>query len=86
MDLIDPNIRKDYEEQATPNGSLDKKEICFKFRLDMDAEELWKAGNTLHDVKGGETGQSSIHRAPFLDELIALVPKRWWALGSNSSA
>ncbi|KAK4693668.1 salicylate hydroxylase, partial [Lecanoromycetidae sp. Uapishka_2] len=77
MDLIDPKIRKGYERRATHNASPDKKDIWFDFYAGMNCG-LGKAGDYICAVRDGQKEhpvQSSIHRAAFLDELVALMPK-----------
>ena len=80
MALIDPEIESGYQKIATSNAFPSKKTSWFDFRLGMKEnawkefkcpgkEDQWVAG-----VKAGSVGQSSVHRAHFLDELVKLVP------------
>ena len=73
MSLIDPKMREGYGKEATRNGSADKKEVFFDFHAGMDCG-IGKAGDKVATVIAGDIGVSSIHRAHFLDELVALVP------------
>jgi salicylate hydroxylase len=82
MTLLDPSIEEGYNRVATNNGSPHKKETWFDFRLGM-SEKGWKehpcpgkADQAIAQVlvQAGAVGQSSVHRAHFLDELVRLVP------------
>lgn len=77
MGLMDPKIREGYEKIATHNASPSKQDIWFDFYVGMDCG-LGKAGDYICAVRDGQMehpAQSSVHRAAFLDELVALVPK-----------
>lgn len=81
MGLICPSIRAAYNSIATQNTDPKKRGTWFDFRLGQD----WrggekKAGEMVYELKteGGGTegvGQSSVHRARFLEELVKLVPQ-----------
>ncbi len=73
MSLIDPRIRERYGKRAESNAYGDRK-VWLDFRAGMDCG-VGKAGEEVVTVTAGETGNSSIHRAHFLDELVALVPR-----------
>jgi salicylate hydroxylase len=79
MSLIDPDIQKGYDRSATSNGWPEKKKTWFDFRIGMEREG-WKGaapakeGTKIAQVNAGDMGQSSAHRAHFLDELVKLVP------------
>ncbi|KAL2064814.1 hypothetical protein VTL71DRAFT_3954 [Oculimacula yallundae] len=83
MSLIDPEIKKGYDRIATSNAWPEKKKFWFDFRLGMK-DETWKAkgvdvlpgkeGDLIAQVVAGDVGQSSVHRAHFLDALVKLVP------------
>ena len=73
MSLIDPKIREGYDKRATSNAYSEKKEVWFDFHAGMDCG-LGKAGEKVATVNARDIGNSSIHRAHFLDELVALVP------------
>ena len=70
MAMIDPKIYDAYLSQATHNGWSTKRNEWFQFRMGMEGE------NADEEVIApqNETGQSTVHRALFLDELVKLVP------------
>ncbi|KAL8715840.1 MAG: hypothetical protein Q9220_000507 [cf. Caloplaca sp. 1 TL-2023] len=82
MGLIDPEIRRRYDEKSTTNGSPEKFKIMFEYFLGADIPGLGNAGQKIHQVNV-ETGQSTIHRAVFLDELVSLVPKDMVSFGKK---
>lgn len=77
MSLIDPAIHAGFLKCATNNGWPDRQNYWFSFRKGE------KAQNSTEDSEFGsrffdlwcETGQTSVHRARFLDELVALIPE-----------
>lgn len=71
MSLVDPAVRAGYDKRATSNGWVEKKETWFDFRHGMRDD---KVGSHIAGVVASGTGQSSVHRAHFLDELVKLVP------------
>ncbi|QSZ29222.1 hypothetical protein DSL72_003734 [Monilinia vaccinii-corymbosi] len=82
MELIDPAVKRGFDNCATSNGSPEKRDIWFDYRIGM-AEEGWKdfrtgppakEGEFLTEVVAKDCGQTSVHRAHFLDELVKLVP------------
>lgn len=80
MTLIDPEIKKGYDFIATSNAYPEKKKVWFDFRLGQK-EDGWqdlkapgKEGQKIAEIKARDTGQSSVHRAHFLDALVKLVP------------
>lgn len=73
MSLIDPKIREGYGKRATSNAYREKKAVWFDFHAGMDCG-VGKAGEKVATGNAGDMGNSSIHRAHFLDELVALVP------------
>jgi len=83
MSLIDSAITKGYNERATSNAWDEKKTTWFDFRLGQDVKGVGKAGEQIVEIKVGEVGQSSIHRAVFLNELVALVPKERVSFGKR---
>ena len=83
MTLVDPAITEGYNKRATPNAWGSKKTTWFDFRLGQDVKGVGKAGDPVVEVKALEVGQSSIHRAAFLDELVALVPKETVSFGKR---
>ena len=83
MGLIWPDIRKGFEKRATQNAFESKKDTWFDFYTGIDCG-LGKAGEKICEVEIGQgLGQSSIHRATFLDELVALVPKEHVTFGKR---
>lgn len=81
MSLIDPEIKKGYDRRATSNAWEEKKRLWFEFVLGMRAD-AWKGvdapgqeGQRIAEVVAGDVGQSSVHRAHFLDELVKLIPE-----------
>jgi salicylate hydroxylase len=88
MSLIDPDIKAGYDSIATSNAWPEKKKIWFEFNLGVKSgEEGWKdlasevenrggfeEGKRIAAVVAGDVGQSSVHRAHFLDVLVKLVP------------
>ncbi|MCJ1351919.1 MAG: hypothetical protein MMC33_001903 [Icmadophila ericetorum] len=85
MRLIDENIAKGYNKNATGNAFPELKDVFFSFRWGMDGRghnEGTKAGTFIHNV-GMLGGASSIHRAVFLDELVALMPKECVSFGKR---
>ncbi|KAK4549296.1 hypothetical protein LTR36_007755 [Oleoguttula mirabilis] len=72
MKLIDPAIYDGFLRCATNNGWPDRQHFWFSFRKGEDASSPF--GTRFFDL-WCETGQASVHRARFLDELVALVPK-----------
>lgn len=83
MSLIDSAITKGFNERATSNAWDEKKTTWFDFRLGQDVKGVGKAGEQNVEIKVGEVGQSSIHRAVFLNELVALVPKERVSFGKE---
>ena len=93
MALISPSIKAAYERRATRNKWVDKKEVWFDFRLGMDlkredgtGEGRGKAGDWFHATVAQGTGASSIHRAHFLEELVALVPEGRASFGKHAES
>ncbi|TGO41849.1 hypothetical protein BHYA_0015g00120 [Botrytis hyacinthi] len=84
MELIDPAIKRGFNNCATYNGSPEERDVWFDFRIGT-SEEGWKdfktgkppvnEGEFLAKVVAEGYGQASVHRAHFLDELVKLVPK-----------
>ena len=72
MQLIDPQIYEGFLRCATNNEWPSKQGFWFSFRKGQDSNN--KYGEHLLDLPCS-TGQQSVHRAHFLDELVRLVPK-----------
>ena len=77
--LLDPRIKPAYEKIGTTNVSsnVDKgngKSTYFKVQLGMDHRDgKTKAGDTICEVMC-QGGFSSVHRANFLEEMVAILP------------
>jgi salicylate hydroxylase len=78
MMLIDPAINDGYEKHAAGNSWKEKKETWFDFRIGMknwiDVDPPGKEDQMIANVRAGDVGQSAVHRAHFLDELVKLIP------------
>ena len=77
MSLIDPRIKQGYDRHETTSFHQDAKEHFFHFRMGMDGKdstERLRAGDTISKPGGPGKGMNMIHRARFLDELVALIP------------
>ncbi|KAF2169684.1 hypothetical protein M409DRAFT_20099 [Zasmidium cellare ATCC 36951] len=73
LKMIDPALYAGYEKTRTNNAWLEKQHHWFTFRIGDDASKTLPETHLL-DLHC-ETGQSSVHRARFLDELVGLVPE-----------
>lgn len=78
MKMIDPRIYAGFQRCATNNAWAEKRQTWFTFRKGGRAEdcggERGEVGEEILDLFS-ETGQTSVHRARFLEELVALVPE-----------
>ncbi|KAF6831625.1 mannitol 1-phosphate dehydrogenase [Colletotrichum plurivorum] len=74
MSLISPHVRAAFENQATYNQSEDHRGVWFSFRYGETCEGRHAEGELVHRLEC-ETGQTSVHRAHFLDELVGLLPE-----------
>ncbi|KAI9053721.1 hypothetical protein LZ554_002672 [Drepanopeziza brunnea f. sp. 'monogermtubi'] len=74
MTLIDPAIKAGYDKIATSNAAPEKKRCWFDFSLGQKDATCGEEGTPVAEVVAGEVGQSSVHRAHFLDQLVKLVP------------
>jgi len=80
MSLIDPDIKTGYDRIVTGNAWPEKKNLWFEFNLGpkesgwKDLEPPGKEGMRIAQVAALDVGQSSVHRAHFLDVLVNLVP------------
>ncbi|RFU26924.1 hypothetical protein B7463_g9431, partial [Scytalidium lignicola] len=72
MGLISEEIKEGHERCATRNWSEDKLQTWFDYQLGQDARGH-PAGTHIYESKSPR-GQSSVHRAHFLDELVKLIP------------
>ncbi|KAK4497399.1 hypothetical protein PRZ48_011850 [Zasmidium cellare] len=73
LKMIDQTLYAGYEKTCTNNALPEKRHHWFTFRIGDDASKTLPETHLL-DLHC-ETGQSSVHRARFLDELVALIPK-----------
>ena len=71
MKLIDPAIHQGFLNCATNNGWPERREFWFSYRKGQDKSS--KFGTKFLD-QWCQTGQTSVHRARYLDELVTLVP------------
>lgn len=70
MSLISPKIKAGYDRKATSNRDESKAHTWFDFQYGQKEQ----AGRLITSVLAPPTGQSSVHRAHFLDELVGLIP------------
>jgi salicylate hydroxylase len=70
MRLIDENIYAGFLAQATNNLWESQRSTWFQIRVGTEGR-----GEELITAPTNETGQKTVHRALFLDELVKLVPK-----------
>lgn len=68
--LISPLAERAFLNQATPNCSPEYKNTFFEFLYGKKGE---REGEVLARVEN-TTGQQTVHRAKFLDELVRLIP------------
>ncbi|KAK1964632.1 mannitol 1-phosphate dehydrogenase [Colletotrichum sublineola] len=73
MSLISPHVRQAFENQATRNQSEDHQNVWFDFRYGETCGGKHREGEFIHRLIC-ETGQTGVHRAHFLDELVKLLP------------
>lgn len=82
MILLDPAIKEGYDSINTRNADEAKQKYYFEYHLGMK-EEAWakaglrapgKEGQRITGVAARDVGQTSVHRAHFLDVLIKMVP------------
>ena len=69
--MIDPAIRKAFDHCKTNNADTNSQQFWFSFRQGQDRSS--KVGSKIVDLVC-QTGQTSVHRARYLDELIKLIP------------
>ncbi|ERF69767.1 hypothetical protein EPUS_07023 [Endocarpon pusillum Z07020] len=82
MSLIDPRVKEGFDRGSTTNASDEKRGCRFDFRYGMDSKNRG-AGQWFHSVHAAGTGQNSVHRAHFLDELVKLIPKENVSFGEK---
>lgn len=86
MSLIDPRIKQGYDRHATTSFHEDAKDYFFQFRMGMDGKdgtEGLRAGDIISKPGGPGKGMNMIHRARFLDELVALIPDECASFGKR---
>ncbi|GAB7352213.1 hypothetical protein MBLNU459_g2686t1 [Dothideomycetes sp. NU459] len=71
MSMIDPRIEAGFRKCATNNAWPENQNYWFSFRRGQDLTS--KVGSPICDL-WCSTGQTSVHRARYLDEVIKLVP------------
>ncbi|KAI1666467.1 FAD/NAD-binding protein [Pyrenophora tritici-repentis] len=94
MSLIDPAILTAYRAEETVNAWANKRQNWFEFRhgyrSSSDNEAFSDPGSTsttadglIYEFPEGYMGQSSIHRARFINALLTLVPPERIKLGKR---
>lgn len=73
MSLLSPAVRAAYDRHATSNGWTAKKDVWFDFRHGVQGERGGELGRVIAEVVAEGCGQSSVHRARFLEGLVGLV-------------
>lgn len=80
LSKIDPALEEGYQRCATENAWPEKKTTWFDFRVgkwpDSEKTSSSDRSDTWHivNVQSPPSGQSSVHRAHFLDEMVKLIP------------
>lgn len=72
MSMIDPRIEAGFRKCATNNAWPENQNYWFSFRRGQDRTS--SVGTPVYNLWCA-SGQTSVHRARYLDELIALVPE-----------
>jgi salicylate hydroxylase len=88
MQMIDPRIKRAYDRHAASNFGAAQKDYYFQFRLGMDGRpntgtEGLAAGHLISQPGGAGKGMSMIHRATFLNELVAMLPQGCTSFGKR---
>lgn len=78
--MIDPEIHEAFGRCMTNNPDPDAQHHWFSFRHGEDSTS--KVGSLICELQC-ETGQTSVHRARYLDELIKLVPDEMCHFGKR---
>ncbi|QIW98576.1 hypothetical protein AMS68_004094 [Peltaster fructicola] len=71
LQLISPETEQAYLRQATHHASKETEKIWFEFRFGTPSRD-----GELITAPRNETGQTTVHRAKFLDEFIRLIPEK----------
>jgi salicylate hydroxylase len=74
MHLISPAIGASFEKILTTNAWPSKMRSWFDFQLGMDIGDKPAGHRVVEVLLDEDNKQSTVHRAHFLDELIALIP------------
>lgn len=77
LSKIDPALEEGYQRCATQNAWPEKRTTWFDFRVGKWPDHVsGKRTDTHHivNVQAPPSGQSSVHRAHFLDEMVKLIP------------
>jgi salicylate hydroxylase len=74
MKLISPHIYHGFENRATHNPWLEKRQVWFEFRYGESCDGTRTVGERIAALEC-EGGQASVHRAHFLDEMVQLLPE-----------
>ncbi|KAF2155146.1 FAD/NAD(P)-binding domain-containing protein [Myriangium duriaei CBS 260.36] len=80
MQLISPSIWNAFQACLTNNASHESSKYWFRFRNGNDTSS--KVGSSIIDLECA-TGQTSVHRARFLDELVKEVPEEAASFGKR---
>lgn len=81
LKLIGPQAEQAYLRQATHNMWKEERNTWFEYRYGMGPNE----GEVIAAPRN-ETGQSTVHRAKFLEEFVSLVPKEIAHFGKRLDA
>lgn len=73
MRLISPHIYEGLERVATHNQWESKKDTWFEFRYGESCQGRRKVGEKIYSLEC-EMGNTSVHRAHFLDQMVELLP------------
>lgn len=83
MTLISPDIKAGHDRKATSNRDEHKANTWFDFQYGMKSKHGDPAGKHITSVLSPPVGQSSVHRAHFLDELVSLIPEKRATFGKK---
>lgn len=74
MKLISPHIYSSFDAVATRNQWESKADTWFDFRYGESCQGRRKVGEKIYSLEC-ETGNTSVHRAHFLDRMVELLPE-----------
>ncbi|KAI9710558.1 MAG: hypothetical protein M1820_002694 [Bogoriella megaspora] len=75
MSLIDPKIEEGFNNVATRNLWKSKENYWFTFRYGQDTKDgKNKVGDIITELSCPPSGQNSVHRAHFLDQMVHILP------------